>query len=208
MAQVTEEHYNFNNYIELHRWVSYWHQLSAVLNTKAKSVLEIGCGTGIVSNCMRNNLGLNVKTFDFDPSLKPDVTGDVRNISDYFESKSFDCICAFQVLEHVPYEDFENLLPQLAEIAGSHVLISLPYWGYPIQFKLNLLKTNWSWFFSRKITRPHNWTFDGEHYWEIGTSQYPLRKVRKSIEKSLIITKEYFCPDYAYHYFFECATRS
>ena len=207
MAQVSKKHYDFQNYIELHRWVSYWHQLNAILRTKARTVLEIGYGTGIVSKCMRDNLELEVTTFDFDLSLKPDVVGDVRKISDYFNPESFDCVCAFQVLEHIPYDDFESVLPQLAKLSTRNVLISLPYWGYPIQLRFNLLKSNWSGFFSRKITRPYNWKFDGEHYWEIGTSQYPLRKVRKSIEKSLIIKKQYFCPDYAYHYYFECTKR-
>lgn len=203
MSQVSPEFYNPSNYEHLYRWVSYWYQIQAVLRARPTTVLEIGPGTGVMSHYLRNRLGIEVTTFDFDKSLNPDVVGDVRNLKNYFSPGSFDCVCAFQVLEHIPYEDFEKTLDHLAIVSRDSVLISLPYWGYFFQFRLRVFK-RFSLCFGRKITRPFTWHFNGQHYWEIGTRQFPLRRVVKSISAKLLIERHYFCPDYPYHYFFEC----
>lgn len=207
MPQVSPEFYNPSNYEHLYRWISYWYQIQAVLRARPVTVLEIGTGTGIMSDYLRNRLGIKVTTFDFDKSRNPDVVGDVRNLNGYFPARAFDCICAFQVLEHIPYEDFEKMLEDLAFVSRNAVLISLPYWGYFFQFRLRLFK-QFSFALGKKITRPFTWQFNGEHYWEIGTRQFPLRRVLKSISTRLQVNTHYFCPDYPYHYFFECRLKN
>ena len=46
-VQVLPEHYAFERYDHLRRWDSYWHQIRAAMRTGARSVLEIGGGTGV-----------------------------------------------------------------------------------------------------------------------------------------------------------------
>lgn len=208
MVQVTQQHYEFDTYITLPRWMSYWHQMNAVARTRARSILELGCGTGVMTRCLRENIGLDVKTFDFDAALKPDVIGDVRNIGEHFAPKSFDCVCAFQVLEHVPYDDFERTLPQLAKVTRGHLLISLPHWGYFVECRVRIWKERWVGAFARKLTRPYNWNFNGEHYWELGTRGYSISRVQRSLERWFVVERNYFCPDNSYHYFFECIPRN
>jgi predicted SAM-dependent methyltransferase len=151
---------------------------------------------------LRHCMGLKVTTFDFDESLKPDVVGDIRNLENYFRPNSFDVLCAFQVLEHLPFMHFYPSLVQMSRIAKTHVIISLPHWGY--FFHVRLWVKRWQYVFGRKITRPFTWQFDGEHYWEIGTRDHPMEKIVKIISQVLDINDRYFCPDYPYHYFFEC----
>lgn len=203
MVQVSSSHYTPCTYEHLYRWISYWYQIQAILRATPRTVLKIGPGTGVVTDYLRNRLGIRVTTFDFDSSRNPDIVGDVRKLADYFRDASFDCVCAFQVLEHIPYHDFEKVLEHLAHVSREHVLISLPYWGYFVQFRVRLFK-EFVLAFGRKVTRPFTWQFDGQHYWEIGTRGYPLRRVMDSISEVLQIEKHYFCPDYPYHYFFEC----
>lgn len=207
MVQVRDDHYDFETYITLHRWMSFWHQMNAVVRSGAKTVLELGCGSGIMTQALRSAVGLQVTTFDFDPGLKPDVVGDIRKLEDYFAPASFDCVCAFQVLEHLPYADFEHTLPQLARIARHSVLLSLPHWGYVMELRFRFWRTRWSAAFARKITRRHRWRFDGEHYWELGTTDYPVNKLRRALEAHFIVRRAYFCPDNSYHYFFECTPK-
>jgi SAM-dependent methyltransferase len=206
MPQVASDFYDSGSYDELHRWISYWYQIQAVVRAEPANVLEIGCGTRVMSDYLRNQVNIDVTTFDFDASRAPDVVGDVRSLSEHFSSASFDCVCAFQVLEHIPYEDFEGTLKQLAEVTRKSVIISLPHWGYFFQFRIHLFK-QLEVVFGRKVTRPFTWQFNGQHYWEIGTRRYPLKRVLRSISKVLGIDRHYFCPDYPYHYFFECQRR-
>ena len=142
--------------------MAYWYQIQAVSKAGASDVLEIGRGTGVVSDYLRGRLGLNVTSFDLDEALEPDVVGDVRRLDDFFEPDSFDAVCAFQVLEHLPFEDFRPTLEKMAAVAKKYVVISLPHWGSFLHFRLWI--SRWQFVFGRKIARPHTWRFDGQHH--------------------------------------------
>jgi SAM-dependent methyltransferase len=201
-VQVGEGFYDFETYMTRERWQSYWYQLRAVMKYKPKTVLEIGCGTGATTQMLRR-LGIDVTTFDFDANLNPDISGDVRELEALVGKGSYDLVCAFQVLEHIPYADFKPTLAQLGRVARQNVVISLPHWGYPVELRGQFFKKRFSLAFARKLTRPMEWKFDGEHYWELGTNGHSLAQVRAAIAGELPILDEYFCADYSYHYFFE-----
>jgi len=205
-VQVPTGHYRPAEYDELHRWVSYWYQIQSVLRTRAHSVLEIGVGSGVLSSYLRTRAGLEVTTCDFDDSLNPDLVVDVRQLDAVVAAGSFDTVVAFQVLEHLPFQDFVPALRQLGRASRSSVILSLPHYGWNWQGRLRLWK--WNWAFSRRISKCPEWGFDGEHHWEIGTSGHSLRQVRTAVSEVLDIERNYFCPDYSYHYFFECQKRS
>lgn len=204
MPQVAAEHYTFGRYDQRHRWLAYWYQLQTIARTGARSVLEIGRGSGVVSDYLRRR-GIHVVTLDIDPALRPDVVGDVRHVGALFRPRSFDTVCAFQVLEHLPFADFAPTLAQMAQVARRHVIISLPHWGYAVHVRLWLKRYHFV--FGRKITRPYTWRFDGQHHWEMGTRGHSLRRVVETVAHVLDIERHYFCPDYPYHYFFECRVK-
>ena len=154
-----------------------------------------------MSSYLRARLGFAVTTFDFDASLQPDVIGDVRELSSMVRERSFDAVVAFQVLEHLPFADFIPTLQQMGKVARTAVILSLPHYGWNVQGRIRLWK--WDWAFSRRISKRPAWRFDGEHHWEIGTRGYPLSRVRAAVAAAFKIDREYFCPDYSYHYFFE-----
>ena len=197
MLQVPPEHYEQSAYDELHRWLSYWYQLRSVRATGAQTVLEIGKGTGVLSWYMRERSKIDVVTLDFDASLEPDVVGDIRAVDQLFDADQFDAVCAFQVLEHLPFEDFAPTLKKMSRISKRDVLISLPNWGYFLQFRFHLWRFKYA--FGRKLRRPFTWRFDGEHHWEVGTRGYSPKKVRQTIETVLRIKEELVYPDYPYH---------
>lgn len=184
--------------------MAYWYQLRALARTGARSVLEIGRGTGVVSDYLRRR-GFRVVTLDIDPALRPDVVGDVRNAAALFRPRAFDAVCAFQVLEHLPFADFAPTLAGLAQVARRSVVFSLPHWGYTLHVRLWVKR--YQLVFGRKLTRPFTWRFDGQHHWEIGTRGYPLARVVATVASVLDIDAHYFCPDYPYHYFFECRVK-
>ena len=76
--QVDAAHYA-GGYDSLYRWVSYWYQLRELRRLRPARVLEIGVGNGTVSAALARD-GAAVTTLDFDPKLRPDVCGDVRQL--------------------------------------------------------------------------------------------------------------------------------
>src|SRR6266404_9387668 len=135
-VQVGTDHYGPANYDALHRWISYWYQMQAIVRCRPSTVLEIGIGSGVLNRYLRDRLGLEVTTVDFDESLQPDRVGDVRELDSIVQQNSFDVVVAFQVLEHLPFSDFIPALRQLANASRGSVVLSLPHYGYDCQLRL------------------------------------------------------------------------
>jgi len=194
-------------YVTLERWTSYWFQVQAVLRTGAETMLEVGIGPRMVARYLEEFHGVRVTTFDANPSLEPDVTGDVKELASHFEPGSFECVCAFQVLEHMPYSEFQGCVEQLARVSARHVIISLPHWGYALNARIRIKNLRLA--LGRKMTfgRPFTLPPSLSHKWEIGTKGHPLKRITRDLSKHLEIKKRYFCPDNPYHYFFECVKR-
>lgn len=206
MVQVPPEHYGPAGYDEFNRWVSYWYQIRAVQGTGARSVLEVGKGSGLLSWYMRERLGIRVVTADFEAALAPDVVVDVRDLASRFPCDSFDLVCAFQVLEHLPFCDFRRALEQMAAVSRSRVIISLPNNGHTLQMRLHLWRFQLS--VGRKFAWRRHWRFDGEHYWEVGTHGHQPEEVRRAIREVFSIERETVYPDYPYHRSYELRKRS
>jgi hypothetical protein len=198
--QVEKEHYDFDNYVSLPRWNSYWSQIAETMALKPQTVLIIGIGDNLVGEILLKR-GIKVYTFDFDSTLKPDFVGDIRNIGTILNGKHFDVILCCQVLEHLPYDRFESILQKLKQITDN-VIISLPY--FPINFFLIVkLPLIGHMRIDINIHRFHKkLKFNGEHYWEIGWKGYTKRKITKSIRKFFTITKCFVVPHNHYHMFF------
>jgi hypothetical protein len=202
-VQVSGDFYNFADYVTVERWGSYWRQIAAVLRHKPESVLEIGPGMGVTTQMLRQ-AGVRVITCDHNPALGPDVAGDVRELDRLVAPKSVDLVCAFQILEHLPFEDFETALAAIGKVARRRVILSLPHFGYPVELRGRFWKNRFNFALSRRLARPRTWAFDGQHHWELGTRGHSVKAVTAIIARHFRIERAYFCPEYSYHYFFEC----
>jgi hypothetical protein len=162
----------------------------------------VGLGDGILSAILRAK-NISTSTFDFDLDLRPDIVGDVREILDHISEKSYDVVLCCQVLEHIPYEAFESTLRALVSVARQRVILSIPYrhkrllevsWRFPL---LPEIRTS--------ITIPsfwREWKFDGQHYWEIGTRGFSLKKITNIVRHVAAIQKRFFATNNKYHVFF------
>ncbi len=199
--QVDIKHYDFNNYCTKDRWASYWNQIDEIVKPRPQRVLEIGIGDGVVANYIKKNTNIDYKSFDIDEELKPDYVGSIENIK--LEDNSFDLVCAFEVLEHLPFEKLEKVLNELSRVAKKNVIISLPHWGrhFSVSVKLPFFKKiNWQ--FKGSIF-PIKHKFNGEHYWEIGKREYPLKLIKNKIKDvGLEIVGDFVPIDSPYHHFF------
>lgn len=195
--QVTKEHYHFSSYLRKGRWMSYWHQLEEVISLHPQSVLIVGTGDNIIKKILQEYVPV-VKVLDIDAELSPDYVGSVEDAA---VDRTFDCVLCCQVLEHLPFDRFESCIRSLHRIASAHCVLSLPMRRWKFGFTLTgfnrTLKAGWIW--KRKNVK---WHFDGEHYWEIGTSGCPEAVIRTLLEKYFRILRCYSAGDNGYHRFY------
>jgi len=194
MSQV----YKFHQYDYQERWVSYWHQIDEVLKLEPKTVLEVGSGNKTVANYLKKQ-GLAVKTLDGDKDLNPDFVANVIKMP--LADNSFDVVLCAEVLEHLPFEDFEKALLELKRVSKKYLVLSLPHFGPPIKisFKIPFIKEVKIAF---KISYHPKHQFHGEHYWEIGKKGYSSRKIRNIIKRYFRIKKEFIPFENQYHHFY------
>lgn len=197
------QYQNFLKYCDLNRWSSYWYQIKEILSLKPESVLEIGIGDKSTSSYIKNNTSIDYKSVDISSELKPDIVCDVANLNSVIAADSFDVVCAFEVLEHLPFEKIQTILKELGWVSKKYVIISLPHWGrhFSIEIRLPYFK-KWKWQFKLNLFSIFH-VFDGHHYWEIGKSNYGLSKIKSAINNAgFDILKDYVVFESPYHHFF------
>lgn len=205
MKQVNKDHYEFGSYYTKARWCSIWHQVDEVGRFQPESVLEVGGGVGIFKQTM-GCFGVPVTIVDIAEDLEPDIVGSVTALP--VKDDAYDVACAFQVLEHIPFESFVPALKELKRVAKKAVVISLPdaIRGYSSQLVLPKLGKRNIWLprpFTKEVPLPE----DGQHKWEVNRTGFKLEKIIEIIEGLEFKTcRNYRVPENTYHRFFvlEC----
>lgn len=198
--QVDKSHYDFQRYMDKGRWNSVWHQLDEIARLNPERVLEIGPGPGLFKQ-VAQLFNLRVETLDLDPELKPDHIGSATSLP--FPDGTFDVVCAFQMLEHIPYEESLKAFRDMARVSRGHVVISLPDSEAVHRYQVQIPKIA---AFDRLITKrnhqPKVHQFDGEHYWELNKVGYELEKVSQDLASICPLVKRYRVKENPYHHFF------
>lgn len=193
--------YFSSNYDTKERFCSYWHQIDEAISLKPKSILEIGIGNGFVSNYLKSRR-VQLITLDIKKKLVPNIVGSVLEIC--CKDSVFDLVMCCEVLEHLPYDDFSRALKEIRRVSKSYSVVSVPdvttayplYIGIPRLGKIKKL-------ISHPFPKYDDHHFDGEHYWLIGKTGYPLKRIKSDIENSgFHILKTYRVFEWYYHRFF------
>ena len=189
-VQVNTTHYNFLDYVGIMRWCSYYHQIAETVKLNPKTVLVVGIGDNITGKILSMQQGIEVYTYDFDQALHPDFVGNVNDIDVVLQGKKFDVVLVCQILEHLPYSHFEEVLKKL-RTAGAYIIMSLPHTRVNLTLSVKLHHCNTQ---SLNFGLHQFWKkvkFRGQHYWEIGKGKHTKRMIRKSIEKYFSIEKSF-----------------
>ena len=205
-TQVNEKHYEFSSYVSLKRWNSYYYQIREMLNTSGKEILLIGVGDGIVAK-IGEHYSKNITTLDFDKYLNPNIVGSVTDL-DKLLNKKYDVVVCCQVLEHIPFEKFEQIVKLISKYTKEKLVLSLPnshYW-WEIGFRVPVLDR-------RRLLIPmrffwkKGWDINrdgfGEHYWEIdATKEWKRKNIEKILKKYFELENYYVVKEHPYHMFF------
>lgn len=187
--QKKKEHYFKPKYNTWERFISYFYQINLISEFAAKSgkkILEIGKGNGLVSDYLKKS-GFDVITYDFDASLSPDVVGDIREIN--LPENSFDIVTAFEILEHIPFDDAENVLENINKITKKYAIASLPYRSTSFEFVLkfpgirSIFKKDFISFLIRIPLVFKGIKSSGQHYWEIDAKNHSLRSIKRLFKR-------------------------
>jgi SAM-dependent methyltransferase len=203
--QVDKSHYEFDSYMTKPRWNSMWHQLDEVRKLDPRRILEIGSGPGLFK-AVATLVGLHVETLDVDPDLKPDHVGSATALP--FPDATFDVVCAFQLLEHMPYDLSLKAFEEMSRVSSRHVVISVPdaqvVWRYSVHIpRLGPCDV----LLPRPSLRAPEHQFDGEHHWEIGKRGYRLYRIEQDLSARMPMLRSFRVLENPYHRFFVFAHR-
>lgn len=195
--------YKTLRYNSKERWLSYWHQINALLSKSPKSILVIGKGSGIVENSISIIASdINITTLDMAPEVCPDVVGDMQHMP--FRESCFDSILCCQALEHLPLPEVRGVLKELHRISRGSVIVSVPQRRKHLKLAIDApligkrtIILKYPFMRKNKSSTP-----DGSgHFWEINRG-VSYRSVKKALDEFFIIEKTFLNEMNCTHRFF------
>ncbi len=200
--QVAGSHYQFGRYMHKRRWASMWYQLDEVSRLQPERVLEIGPGPGLFK-AVAGAFGIGVETLDIDPELRPDHVASVFELP--FADGAFDVVCAFQMLEHLPFDQSLAAFREMTRVAGKAVVLSLPDAAKRRPYSLDFPGIGVVRFSIPKLRlRPPRHKSKGQHYWEINKAGYPLKRVTAELlaQGPVSLARTFRVHEHLFHRFF------
>ncbi len=166
-----------------------WFQLHLLEGLDVQKVLEVGPNLGLVSALLAN-AGFTVTTFDMLPSQDPredipHIKGDLTEIEAEALS-GHDAILCCETLEHLPWDQVEGVLAKFRAAGPRHLIISVPYMGFQIDWRLYLnaatLRNKFSFKKLNFLRRFQPDTTDPwGHKWEAGYKGHALKDLEGKI---------------------------
>lgn len=92
-----------------------------------RTVLDIGCGNGLLTNMVNRNLvvGMDFAATPLKSLLTHAVCGSVVTLP--FKPRAFDLVLITEVLEHLPEPSYFQALREIGLLDAKYLLISVPY---------------------------------------------------------------------------------
>lgn len=172
---LKKEAYYSDGYFTMHQLCSFAHQINDIYKFNAKSILEVGIGNGFVSTYMKR-AGFDVTTVDINYELEPDLCAPISELTSRLSGKKFDLVVCCEVLEHMPFSEFEDAI-RVFRALGSKLYLTLPNHNIVIGFggfiRIPYLGVKLS---ELMVEIPRKRILDKEHFWEINSSKETSKK--------------------------------
>ena len=172
--------YFSNEYFSLTQLCSFAHQIHDIYKIQPKNILEFGIGNGFTSTYLKRS-GFTVTTVDINNKLSPDICSSINEIEKILTEERFDLIVCCEVLEHMPFEEFEESVKIFSKL-GKKLYLTIPNYNrnYGISGFLRIPKFGVR-SIDFSINIPIRKRLDKEHFWEINSSKETTIKNLNSI---------------------------
>lgn len=187
------------SYLTPIRMSSYGYQFDLAMRTNCKSFLNIGSANDILSDLLTKQDKF-VVNIDLDINTKPSVNAVLPLLP--FTDDTFDVVMCFQILEHMPFSIFPEMIIEIKRVTKKYIILSVPDISLSRQDRLKYK-------FYQMVNRPSEWskyqnrTIDKEHFWEIGFGDISEMSLIKIFEKeNLAINNNFRNKHHSYHHFF------
>ncbi len=169
----------------LEHWLSYYYQIQMVQPklTPGDRLIELGPGDHTFTSYFRNR-GYFVITVDVDVNKRPDI---VIDATQFKPLKPFEYFCAFEVFEHLPFDELNKVMNNLAKCITKGVFVSVPVnKKHEIDFYFHFRN------FRKWITipTPKSKVEEGHHYWELGFKNYTMTAIEDVFNNNGFVCKE------------------
>jgi len=175
--------YYSERYFSMRQLCSLIHQIHQIYRLRPSSMLEIGIGNGFTSTFLKR-AGVDVFTVDINAALSPDVVCSLDELPKHLTNRRFDLVVCCEVLEHMPFEEFEKSL-EILRGYSDRLFVTLPSYSAWVGFSgfVRLPLINGLLNAGVKVRRRKDLTKDA-HFWELGSTTKTSRKnVRLALAK-------------------------
>jgi predicted TPR repeat methyltransferase len=108
----------------------YYSELEKAVGTDCKTILDVGCGSDSpmkIFSTKLNMVGLDAYEPSLENSRKKGIHNSYLNVTfselDKFESRSFDCVVALDVVEHLRKDEGLQFLDNIERIAKKKIIV-------------------------------------------------------------------------------------
>ncbi len=105
--------------------------LAKLKENNPKNILDIGCGTGYITDMIKRDMDVNIIccdmnsnriTFARDQFHLETIIGDISHLP--FKNSSFDTVLAIEIIEHLP--NLESAIMEIKRVTKKNVIITVP----------------------------------------------------------------------------------
>jgi hypothetical protein len=182
-------------------------QLVNIYKLQPRNILEVGIGNGFVSDFLKK-AGMDVTTVDINPALAPDYVGGFDDLDILLEGKKFEVVLCAEVLEHLPFAEFEKHVKSLFDSSEKYVFITIPRAqktildirvNFTLRAKIFQIENWMPWLFysfpKKKISKLHHWEINHSSDTKLSNILEVFGRYGSVLENGLVRRNHY------HHYF-------
>lgn len=195
--------YFSNHYFSMVQLTSHAQQIHDINALNPVSVLEIGIGNGFTSSFLRL-AGHDITTADINDDLEPDYVAPLAELPGLMKGRQFDLVACCEVLEHMPWDEFENSISTMRQLSP-RLYLTLPNYAKFFGFSgfLDIPRIRRLMNVGAYLPIPRK--ISPEHFWEVGTSrENSARAIKAILRRYYPRVRDYSYRLNRYHHAFVC----
>lgn len=203
--QLLKSDYYSDAYFSMRQLCTLSHQINEISKLKPKSILEIGIGNGFVSSFLKRS-GIDVCTVDINSELEPDIVSSIEDLPLHLEQRKFDLVVCCEVLEHIPFEEFEKSI-KIFKGYSSRLFLTLPRYKtwFGVSGFMRLPRIDKIFSIGFDFNKKKDLNSGHCHFWEVDSSpETTTKNIKSLINKHYQITDNNSFHLNRYHEFLVC----